>query len=326
MGKFVCAGPSRAAVPWLRRAAAALVVAASAPAGAEEILVESREGGENVSRYQEIEGKWVSSQSPPEATKSAAPGLRSRTIGTRRMQFYRPDSEKVDPLPAAARFLPMVQTRGRYRVEITWPKSANAAPVAVIIRHAEGNTRKEIEQNGRGFHGPGNPDRWTDLGVYEFAPGPDHYVELRAEEGVRPVDPGSYGQVVADAVRFTRLADGDGGTAAGTLVWHDSIEKAMQEAGASGRRILVFFDGPSCEVCRAYDKVFAAEAVVDLLSREYVVARLNLTEFGRERAHRLGVFRGGTINVYNSRGEALGQITETLSANELLQRLRDFGR
>ena len=162
--------------------------------------------------------------------------------------------------------------------------------------------------------------------MYEFAPGQDHYVELRAEEGTRPIDPGSNGQVVADAVRFTRLADGDGGSPAPTLVWHDSIEKAMQKAASSGRRILVFFDGPSCDVCRAYDKVFAAEAIVDFLAREYVTARINLTEFGRERAHRLGVFRGGTINVYNSKGDALGQITDPLSVNELLEKLREFGR
>ena len=169
-----------------------------------DIIVESRPEGQNHANYQEIQGKWMNSQTPPEASKSSAPGLTPATQCGTRKYLFQPEGQTASSVePAIARFLPRLQKPGHYHVYVTWPRGANVRPVIYRIKHASGVDEKEVMQDGQGgAGGTGNANRWIFLGDYDFAPGDDQYVELSIGPGAGPVARHLAGQVYADAVRF----------------------------------------------------------------------------------------------------------------------------
>lgn len=169
-----------------------------------DIIVESRPEGQNHANYQEIQGKWINSQTPPEASKSSAPGLTPAAQCGTRKYLFQPEGKTATPVqPAVARFFPRLQSPGHYHVYVTWPKGANVQPVTYRIKHAAGVDEKQVMQDGQGgAGGAGNANRWIPLGDYDFAPGDDQYVELSIGPNAGPVARHLAGQVYADAVRF----------------------------------------------------------------------------------------------------------------------------
>lgn len=324
----------------------------SAASDEDDIIIESRAQGQNFDRYREVEGTWQDSQVPPSVSKSSAPGLTpGEQCGVRKVLFLSAEEPNRKPEVAAARFHPRPGRPGRYHVYVTWPKSANATPVYYTVRHADGEKRIPLTQEGRSKRGPGNANQWISLGSYHFAPGDDHYVELRIGLDVKPADGDYRGQVIADSVRFTKTpiesiearpaqvpSAPKASSAAGAsrasapppsapaFQWKDSIEEGMAEAARSRKRILVCFLLPGSTVSdRLLETVFEAPRVRSELARDYVTVRLNIAEHG-DLATRLGVYRGGSVVVYTHDGQALGQITDASDPAQFLARLAELGR
>lgn len=172
-----------------------------------DFVIESRRDGMNNERYREIEGVWIDSNTPARTAKSSAPGCSPMQIGSRKSVFSTPGEAAASNPSAAVLFLPLFSAPGHYYVYTTWPKAANAAPVYYTIRHANGDTRKIIPQDGPGVRSSSNANSWISLGDYDFNNGPDQFVEIRIKSDARPMAPNDYGQVFADTVRFTTKQD-----------------------------------------------------------------------------------------------------------------------
>jgi len=332
---------------WLLTGAVSLIVTL---APAQDIIIETQKEGQNFDHYEEIEGKWMDSKVPAATAKSRAPGLTDgNKCGSRKYLFSsgtpdQPDP-KGNPVPAAARFYPRFSKPGHYYVYATWPRAANATPVKYIVKHAKGTDTKELTQDGWGGTETGisNANTWVLIGDYDFAGGNDEYVELRVDESVRPVSPKNYGQVYADAVRFSSKPLEDPGqgalatvtpspggatptpaappTTVGQLKWYESIPDAQKAAMGTNKRILLFFYSPTSERSQQLEKNLAADPVRSILEKSYVLARLNFLE-NTKVAYSLGVFKAGVINVYDSQGNAVMQISERLSPAELAEKLK----
>ena len=332
---------------WLLTGAVPLIVTL---APAQDIIIETQKEGQNVDHYEEIEGKWMDSKVPAATAKSRAPGLTDgNKCGSRKYWFSsgtpdQPDP-KGNPVPTAARFYPRFSKPGHYYVYATWPRAANATPVKYIVKHAKGTDTKELTQDGWGDNETGisYANTWVLIGEYDFAGGNDEYVELRVDESVRPVSPKNYGQIYADAVRFSSKPLKDPGqgalatvtpsaggatpspavapTTVGQLKWYESIPHAQEAAMGTNKRILLFFYSPTSERSQQLEKNLAADPVRPILEKSYVLARLNFLE-NTKVAYSLGVFKAGVINVYDSQGNAVMQISERLSSAELAEKLK----
>lgn len=326
------------------------LVALGARAAAQDLIIETQKEGQNFDRYEEIEGKWMDSKTPAATAKSRAPGCTDgNKCGTRKYIFSMGTPDQPDPTgiaePAAARFYPRFSAPGHYYVYVTWPRAANATPVKYIVKHAKGTDTKELTQDGWGGTETGisNANTWVLIGDYDFNAGNDQYVELRVDKSVRPVSAKNYGQVYADAIRFTSKPLEDPGQAAlatvtpsaggvtpqpqtaptvvGQLKWYENIPDAQKAAAGTNKRILLFFFSPSSERSKDLDKNLASPSVAPVLQKSYILARLNFLE-NTKIAYSLGVFKAGVINVYDAQGNALFQISERLSAEELAAKLK----
>lgn len=317
-------------------------------ARAEDIIIETRTDGINYDRYQELEGNWLDSQTPPVTAKSSAPGLPNPELGSRAYMFVIRD-EGVRP--ASVRFYPRVSAAGKFFVYVTWPRAANATPVNYIIKHADGEDKKALSQNGWGIPPPSNANTWIPLGEYNLAPGDDHYVEVRVDADCRPVDGKNMPRVYADAMRFSTTAverstpasavpvspsgpllpdptpfGGGAPTApaaasAPPVSWISDIREGERLGKEQNKKILIFFFSPDSAGSRHYDTtVFEDGAVRQALARDYVCVRLN-HEQNADLAYRLTAFKSGTILLYNSAGQAFDKVTERETPQAFLARL-----
>ncbi len=330
--------------------AAAVVCLGVTTLQAQDIIIETQKEGQNFDHYEEIEGKWMDSKTPATTAKSRAPGCTDgNKCGSRKYLFSMGTPDNPDPKgtpePAAARFYPRFRSPGHYYVYATWPRAANATPVKYIVKHAKGSDTKELTQDGWGSTETGisNANTWVLIGDYDFDAGNEQYVELRVDASVKPVSPKNYGQVYADAVRFSSKPLEDPGQAAlatvtpsrggsapppqtaptvvGQLKWFENIQDAQREAAGTNKRILLFFFAPTSARSQDLEKNLASPEVVEILKNNYVLARLNFLE-NTKIAYSLGVFKAGVINVYDAQGNALFQITERLTPSELAAKLK----
>lgn len=162
---------------------------------AQDIIIESGQGGQNVDHYKELKGDWTNNANS-ETEKSHAPGLAPGG-----------GSRKLVPQNAAgeARFMPRFSQAGHYFVYVTWPKAANAKQVVYIAKHSSGQGSRAAIQNGTAYHNPGNADKWVYLGEYDFGTGDDQYISVMADPTITTAnDPKQPGMLFADAIRFTQ--------------------------------------------------------------------------------------------------------------------------
>lgn len=328
----------------LRHGCFLLVLGLGPGVRAQSLIIESRAGGKNADRYSEPAGAWRDSDTPPNFAKSAAPGLTPQgRLGTRKFVTSGGAPTATGAPLALARFTPDFPNPGRYRVEVTWPKGANAGPVRYLIRHAGGTEVVPMIQNGFGAHGTSNAGVWHSLGEYDFAPGREHYVELQVMPDTRPIDTRNACQAFADAMRFTAVgpaglspeagASAAGGaavsstaapSAAPAVRWLESIAEATAEAARTNRKILIYFYSPASERTTRYEKeVLADPAVAAVLNARFVPVRINIVA-ETELAARMRTYKAGTINIYDGKGQGLGQITDMIPASELAARLSAF--
>lgn len=335
---------------------AATVFVTATAVWADDIIIESRPEGQNYDKYKETEGKWLDSNSPALTAKSGAPGLTPQGKCGSRKYVVGAGGGDSKTVVAAARFSPRLSKPGHYYVYVTFPKAGNATPVTYVIKHAKGQETKSLAQDGWGGVGNPNASTWISLGDYDFAAGDDQYVEMQITGEAGPPDPRTPGQAFTDGVRFSsapvsdakEIASGSAATprsgeatpasvpgasssstpvppqsaANAQLTWLEDIRTAQDVAGKSGKKIFLFFYSPESERSNNYDKkVFNNAAVKQVLSDRFVLVRVNIDE-NRTLANNLQVFRAGTINLYDDRGNGITQFTETLDADELASKLK----
>ncbi|HEY9248636.1 MAG TPA: cellulase family glycosylhydrolase, partial [Rariglobus sp.] len=93
----------------------------------------------------------------------------------------------------SARFTPTIDLAGNYQVFAWWTANSNrASNVPFTITHSDGSTTVTQDQRVNG-------SQWVSLGTYPFAAGASGNVLIQTT--------GTSGYVIADAVRFTRVAE-----------------------------------------------------------------------------------------------------------------------
>lgn len=332
--------------------------AAAFPAAAQQdVIIESRKEGKNHDKYSEPAGSWIDSNNPPTTAKSGAADLTPQgQAGSRKFVLKEAPTGDSRTILGSARFAPQLTAPGHYYVYSTWPKASNAGPVQYAVKHAKGESLVPVTQDGFGYSGIANANQWYLLGDFDFSAGSDQYVELRATGETKSLNvnnPADIGQVFADAIRFSPkpLSEGQYITAQGPtkssgsaarstaqassssaqsaastkrLEWLNSIEEGLTAAQQQRKKILVFFYSPEGTRSQRYEKtVFEDSAVKSLLNEKFVLVRINLLE-NPDLASKMRVFKAGTINIYDSRGEGVDQITESLGASELAGKLRGY--
>lgn len=325
----------------------ALLTLAASPAMAADILVESRDGGQNHNHYTEPRGGFLDSNTPAETAKSAAPGV-TLGIGSRKATVPSEPSGSSDVI-AAARFTPPIETEGNYHVYITFPRAANANPVDILVKSADGEETRKVHQDGWGARGVSNANRWVPVGQFRFTPEGQQYVELRITGETQPADTRNQGQMFADAVRFSTepitataatparpaqsQAQSPGQPAVPTLpantpvqlIWADSLTEARTLASEARKNVFVYFYSPASARSSDYDnQVLTTPAVQAAIQQGFVPVRINMDQ-NAELAVQLQVFRAGTIGLYNAQaGNELLKITDTPPAPELTRRLNSI--
>ncbi len=313
----------------------AFVFAGVFPSLGDDLIIESRSGGKNYERYGEITGAWRDSNTPVLFAKSEADGLTPQgEIGSRTSILPKTPGTDTADLLAAARFTPEFPAPFRCFVYVTWPKGGNATPVRYVVRHARGTDTVSLSQNGFGFGEPDNANTWNLLGEFEFGPGKEHYVELRLLSDVRPVDTNTPGRVYTDGVRFSAaplppaisnalpsqstpsVASAPAPTV--RIDWGDSVAEALAAGRQQGKSIFVFFYSPTSDHLTRYEEeVFGQEEVRNVLRSRFVCVRINMQQES-DLAGRMRAYKAGTINLYDSSGNALGQISDRITGEELI--------
>lgn len=310
---------------------------------AEELVIESGLAGKNSAQYKELSGKWMDSRIPPAVAKSTAPGLSPPgACQTRKTVFCGPNI--VTSGPAIARFSPQFKAPGHYYVYVTWPRGANADPVRYVIKYKGGQTTtRKVTQNGWGGGDKDcNAGTWIALGDYDFDEGNEQFVDLHVETDVQLLEPNWYGQAYADAIRFTDKPLKERGVAmsaqapppwpgsepptvvAGTpLKWNPDIATAWRDAKTTKKKLLLYFFSEDAYLDHYEKQLFVDPAVQAFIDSTFIPVRLDMKK-QPDLAKKLGVFRAGTVAVYDGQGKPLGLIKDPLAPTEFMRQLGTF--
>lgn len=105
--------------------------------------------------------------------------------------------------------------------------------------------------------------------------------------------------------------------AQGELIWSDDIRAARATARRTGRKLVIYFQGAGSH---GWPTVLRDPQVVQAL-RNYELVRLDFEQHV-QIARTLGVFRGGTVNIYAADGTPIESLTAPPRADEFAARLR----
>lgn len=162
------------------------------PGFSQDIIIESRSEGKNYSWYSETSGSWSDS-----VAKSLLDDISPESIGSR---FVIIDG---GPVPAQAKFTPVLPMEGKYDIFVTWGRSGNAMNVKYIINTGSAEEVKYLDQAGWGGSLVGNAFIWHHLGTYDLPAGNNAYVIVDASEVTGKPSPENSGRVYSDAVKFS---------------------------------------------------------------------------------------------------------------------------
>ncbi len=105
------------------------------------------------------------------------------------------------------------------------------------------------------------------------------------------------------------------------IEWQTALEPAYTLARQQNRKLLLFSFSPEGAGAAKFERnIFSNSNVQAAISSHYVPLRLNVVS-DREMVHRLGLYRGNIVVIYDSSGKALTQITDCQTAEEFLEHL-----
>jgi len=317
---------------------------------AQEVIIETSPGGQNVEWYNEISGKWTDS-----VGKSIAKGLTPK-IGSRFANLE--DAES-----SAARFIPNLPAAGFYEVFVTWPLQGNARRVKYIIHHADGDSIVYMNQDGWGVltRGAGNGNAWHSLGTYRFNAGQRGYIEIADEETQGKPDSRNWGRAYADAARFVFVSSArpvatmpppsptfapviratpvrtpvpivtiaptpiprlQPTISENSIQWVTDIYEAQRRARTENRKIMLYFYSDKSRYYQKYEtETLSDGAVVQFLNKNYVAVKFDFLRFSSE-AFSLGAYKAPTFIFYDPNGNPKGKIDTFLPAQEFLDTIR----
>ncbi len=292
---------------------------------ADDIIVETREGGQNINYYRELTGNWTNS-----VAKSEARGV-TKGIGSRFCDYH-PDNFSPRALVS-----PSFPRSGVYEVFVTWSQSANLRNIKYIINYANGQTTITLDQDGWGGLSSPNRNQWISLGKYQFSRGTGNNLQIDGSEATGGADDRNFPRIYTDAFRFLYQPDGEATAVAErqpeperrpvqvetrddvALRWHRNLNDARSIARQENRNILIYFYTPQAQVSREYDRYFEQSEFQSKL-RNYVLVRIDLSA-NPQYSSEYSIFRVPAIVFTNSRGTETSRITRPLSRAELLERL-----
>jgi len=162
---------------------------------AQNIIVETREKGQNIQCYKESTSTWLDSQAKS-LVDGVTPGIGSR--------FLTIDMGSTD---ATAEVTPNIPSTGKYEIFVTWGMSGNAENVKCTIM-IDGKESNKIYINQRGWGGdtpdvPGNGNIWVSLGTYDLPQGDKTKLIISANEVTGKANKTNSGRLYADAFKFS---------------------------------------------------------------------------------------------------------------------------
>lgn len=102
------------------------------------------------------------------------------------------------------------------------------------------------------------------------------------------------------------------------LHWHADPSTAMVDARRQGKKIIVYFDHPDpTRSAWIETRIFRDKDVATIVGGGYILAKVNMNTQAPFAA-RLGVFKGGVVNVYGTEGAYMGQVANIKSPKDLI--------
>lgn len=130
----------------------------------------------------------------------------------------------------------------------------------------------------------------------------------------------------APAVSAAQQAPQPVARAGSQIMWHSDVRQALGAAARSGKKIMVFFFAPEAAMSRSMEQqIFADPTVTALVQSGFEAAQINIME-RPDDARTLGVMRAGTVVLYGSKGEGLGQITMPITPEEFVAKATQFAK
>ncbi|MDK2972677.1 MAG: hypothetical protein PWP23_2432 [Candidatus Sumerlaeota bacterium] len=117
------------------------------------MIVQGGSGAPNSQWYEETSGSWSNS-----SVSFTAPGV------------YSPGSQRyvgAGSTGRSARFAPVFELQGFYKVSVAFPASTNSIAVRYDVNHLGGTSSFTVDQNQT----TGSPNEWVELGTFEFGTG-----------------------------------------------------------------------------------------------------------------------------------------------------------
>jgi thiol:disulfide interchange protein len=103
----------------------------------------------------------------------------------------------------------------------------------------------------------------------------------------------------------------------GLVRWIPTFEAAMQEAKATGKKVLLEFSMNGCGACDAMETTTFADPNIKYFLESYVTARVNTSEGQEDVAAKFNVDAVPALFILSPDGKVIAQKTGYQSANEL---------
>jgi thioredoxin-related protein len=107
------------------------------------------------------------------------------------------------------------------------------------------------------------------------------------------------------------------------LKWNPDISTAWRDAKQTHKKLLLYFFSEDAFLDHYEKGLWTDASVQAFLDTGYVPVRIDMKK-NTELAQKLGVFRAGTVAVYNGDGAPLGVINDPLPKDQFLKELQSF--
>jgi hypothetical protein len=284
--------------------------------------------------FRTLDGNWNTS-----VGKSLAEGL-SHDEGTLFMPLGRAGNAVFEfNIPAP----------GTYDVYSTWCTSGNSTDALYTIRHADGQSRVMLTQDGWGGGGRSNGNAWVRLGTHRFEAGTPASVTVTSQEGSTPPDSRNAHRVYADGIRLVPRDTGGPMIASSTptrtptrtpttpapvviprpeprptpvgesslITWRYSHDIALAESRANRKPLVIYAYTERSRTCRENEATLLRDPSVVATLSVTVPLRINLSE-STDLAPVLRIYRVPTVIVVDANGREIGRHLGPITSEELI--------